>query len=136
MCWQGNDLQHLQERGIQVERILLELVRPDPVQPRRVLPEAIHVAFHSNRLTPTQALRELVQMVQVTARQRGRPFHNVLELLPGINEDHDDLPELALTRKNSFYAIWSISLLLSGTMGRSIRSPSSMYHRGHAAVSH
>ena len=34
-----------------------ELVRPDPIQPRRVLPEQIHFAFHANRLTPVQALR-------------------------------------------------------------------------------
>src|SRR4051812_48843956 len=77
----------LQNRGIQVERLLLELVRPDPVQPRRVLPEAIHLAFHNNRLTPTQALRELVQIVQIAARQKGRPFNNVLELLPRTDDD-------------------------------------------------
>lgn len=73
--------------SIRVERILLELVRPDPVQPRRVLPEAIHFAFHNNRLTPTQALRALVQQVQVAARQRGRPFNSVLELLPSADDD-------------------------------------------------
>ena len=60
-----------QDNSIRVERILLEMVRPDPVQPRRVLPEQLHLAFHDNRLTPTQALRELVQLVQVAARQRG-----------------------------------------------------------------
>src|SRR5690242_17099300 len=78
----------LQDQSIRVERLLLELVRPDPVQPRRVLPEAIHFAFHSNRLTPTQALRELVQLVQVAARQRGRPFNSILELLPNADDDH------------------------------------------------
>ena len=59
----GDLAQALQDQSIRVERILLEMVRPDPVQPRRVLPEAIHFAFHSNRLTPTQALRELVQLI-------------------------------------------------------------------------
>jgi hypothetical protein len=78
----GDLSQVLQNQSIRVERILLEMVRPDPVQPRRVLPETIHAAFHSNRLTPSQALRELVQLVQITARQHGRPFSNVLELLP------------------------------------------------------
>ena len=35
----GDDLpQHLGDDGVKVERILLDLVRPDPVQPRRVLP--------------------------------------------------------------------------------------------------
>lgn len=54
------DPQHFQDNSIRVERILLEMVRPDPVQPRRVLPEQLHIAFHSSRLTPTQALKELV----------------------------------------------------------------------------
>lgn len=86
----GNLPQTPQDQSIRVERILLEMVRPDPVQPRRVLPEAIHFAFHSNRLTPTQALRELVHLVQVAARQRGRPFNSVLELLPNADDDHDE----------------------------------------------
>ena len=38
------------------------------MQPRRVLPERIHFAFHNQQLTPTQALRELVQIAQVAAR--------------------------------------------------------------------
>src|SRR5215813_4422967 len=86
----GDLPQELQSKEIRVERILLELVRPDPVQPRRVLPEAIHFAFHSNRLTPSQALRELVQLVQIAARQRGRPFNSVLELLPGSEDTNED----------------------------------------------
>lgn len=69
---------------------MLELIRPDPIQPRRVLPQELHHGFHGNRLTPTQALRELVQIVQVAARQRGRPFSNVLELLPDPERDSDD----------------------------------------------
>src|SRR5262245_59637800 len=76
----------LPDNSLRVERLLLEIVRPDPVQPRRILPEALHLAFHTQRYTPTQALKELVQLVQVAARQRGRPFTSVLELLP----DPDD----------------------------------------------
>ncbi len=87
----------VQDNTIRVERLLLEMVRPDPVQPRRVLPESIHFTFHNNRATPTQALRELVQMVQVAARQRGRPFNNVLELLPNSDEDREDEPNVSLT---------------------------------------
>jgi hypothetical protein len=82
--------QSFQDNRIQVERLLLEMVRPDPIQPRRVLPEALHFAFHNNRLTPTQALRELVQIVQVAARQRGRPFSNVLELLPNPDDEGNE----------------------------------------------
>jgi hypothetical protein len=82
--------QQFEDNSIRVERLLLEMVRPDPVQPRRVLPEQLHLAFHSNRLTPTQALKELVQLVQVAARQRGRPFNNVLELLPNPDDENDE----------------------------------------------
>ncbi len=46
--------------------------------------------FHSNPATPTQALRELVQIVQIAARQRGRPFNNVLELLPNPDEEREE----------------------------------------------
>lgn len=78
--------------SLRVEKIILELVRPHPVQPRRVLPESIHQAFHQERLTPTQALRELIQLVQVAARQRSRPFTNVLELLSDSETEEIDKP--------------------------------------------
>jgi hypothetical protein len=89
--------QEFRDDRLHVERILLDLVRPDPVQPRRVLPEQLHFAFHNNRLTPTQALRELVQFVQVAARQRGRPFHNVLELLPNADDEREEDIEIRLS---------------------------------------
>lgn len=91
------DPQQFEDNSIRVERILLEMVRPDPVQPRRVLPEQLHVAFNNNRLTPSQALRELVQLVQVAARQRGRPFNNVLELLPNSEDERNDDHEVKLS---------------------------------------
>lgn len=75
---------------LRVERLLLELVRPDPVQPRRVLPDRIYYAFHNNKLTPTQALREIVQSAQVAARQRGRPFSGLLDLLPNPDGDNEE----------------------------------------------
>jgi hypothetical protein len=89
--------QQFEDNSIRVERLLLEMVRPDPVQPRRVLPEQLHFAFHSNRLTPTQALKELVQLVQVAARQRGRPFNNVLELLPNPDDESDEEQSIHLS---------------------------------------
>lgn len=82
--------QIFQDNTLRVERILLEMVRPDPVQPRRVLPEQIHMAFHEQRLTPTQALKQLIQIVQVAARQRGQPFQNVLELLSNAEDERGD----------------------------------------------
>ncbi len=96
------DPQRFQDNSIRVERILLEMVRPDPVQPRRVLPEQLHLAFHDNRLTPTQALRELVQLVQVAARQRGRPFNNVLELLPNPDDEREDDQDAKLSPEEQF----------------------------------
>ncbi len=86
----GGDLTaKLQDNTIRVERLLLELVRPHPVQPRRVLPEHIHQAFHQQHLTPTQALRELAQIVQVAARQRSCPFTNMLDLLTQPEDDSE-----------------------------------------------
>jgi len=92
----GGDLTaKLQDKTIRVERLLLELVRPHPVQPRRVLPERIHQAFHQQQLTPTQALRELAQIVQVAARQRSRPFTSVLDLLVQPEDENEITSELS-----------------------------------------
>ena len=92
----GGDLAaKLQDKTIRVERLLLELVRPHPVQPRRVLPERIHQAFHQQQLTPTQALRELAQIVQVAARQRSRPFTSVLDLLAQSEDENETIGELS-----------------------------------------
>ena len=93
----GDLPQTFNDNSIRVERILLEMVRPDPVQPRRVLPESIHVTFHNNRVTPTQALRELVQIVQIAARHRGRPFNGLLELLPNADDEREDEPNVNLS---------------------------------------
>ncbi len=87
----GGDLNlKMQDSSIRVEKILLDLVRPHPVQPRRVLPERIHQAFHQEQFTPTQALRELIQIVQIAARQQSRPFTNVLELIADTTQDESD----------------------------------------------
>jgi hypothetical protein len=86
--------QQFADNSLRVERILLEMVRPDPVQPRRVLPESIHFEFHNNRMTPTQALRQLVQVVQIAARQRGRPFNSVVELLPNGDDESEDVADV------------------------------------------
>ena len=85
----GVDFQILEEQGLRVERILPEMVRPDPLQPRRVLPDSVYTLFHNNRLTPTQALRELIQSAQVAARQHGRPFTNVLDLLGNPDDESE-----------------------------------------------
>lgn len=92
----GDDMEFFQDDSLRVERILLELVRPDPLQPRRVLPDRIYQAFHGDRMTPTQALRELIQTAQLAARQQGRPFNNVLDLLGNPDDESEqDLPSLS-----------------------------------------
>jgi len=92
----GGDLTaKLNDKTLRVENFLLDLVRPHPVQPRRVLPERIHQAFHQQQLTPTQALRELIQIVYVAARQRSRPFTNVLELLVQPDDEADSPADLS-----------------------------------------
>jgi ParB family transcriptional regulator, chromosome partitioning protein len=85
--------ERLADKHLRVETIPAELIRPDPVQPRRVLPEQIHFAFHANHLTPTQALKELIQVAQVAARQSGHPFSSVLELLPQDSDRDGDEQE-------------------------------------------
>src|SRR5262249_28326542 len=80
----------LSAHNLRVEYIPADLLRPDPVQPRRVLPEAIHFAFHEDRLTPVQALCELMQIAQVAARQQERPFNNPLELLSDLESDEEN----------------------------------------------
>lgn len=88
----GGDDVTLHDDGLRVEYILLDLVRPDPVQPRRVLPERIYHAFHGQQITPSQALRELIQAAQLAAQQNSRPFTNVLDLL---GTEDDDLPRFS-----------------------------------------
>ncbi len=92
----GMDFDIGSDNSLRVERLLLEMVRPDPVQPRRVLPERLYQAFHANRMTPTQALRELIQTAQLAARQNGRPFSNVLDLLGNPDDETEaDAPTLS-----------------------------------------
>jgi hypothetical protein len=85
----------LKDNTVHVDNILLELVRPHLVQPRLILPEHLHQAFHQEKLIPTQALRELIQLVQVAARQRSRPFGDVLELLAQSENESEELPDLS-----------------------------------------
>ncbi|MEO1439156.1 MAG: ParB N-terminal domain-containing protein, partial [Chloroflexota bacterium] len=92
----GDGVNFLHDDSLRVERILLELVRPDPLQPRRVLPDRIYQAFHAGQMTPTQALRDLIQVAQLAARQHGRPFANVLDLMGNPDDENsDDLPPLS-----------------------------------------
>jgi ParB-like chromosome segregation protein Spo0J len=75
--------------GLRVEYLNLLLVYPDPVQPRRILPERIYQQFWAGRLTQTQALKELVSLAQIAARQNARPFNSVTDFL---NTDDEEEP--------------------------------------------
>lgn len=108
----GDMTQTFQDNTVRVERILLEMVRPDPVQPRRVLPENIHLRFHNNHITPTQALRELVQLVQIAARQRGRPFNNVLELLPNADEEQEEMASMLSPEEQFLHDLVNLAITI------------------------
>ncbi len=89
--------QLIQSEGLRVDRLPLELVRPDPVQPRRVLPAYLHFGFHEGKLTPTQTLREFIASIQRAARMRLKPFNSLLDLLPSGEDETDDKPAVTLT---------------------------------------
>jgi len=84
-------MQNLRDHGLRVERISISLIRPDAAQPRRVLPEAIHHSFHSQEITPVQALKQYIEKVRIIARQKGRPFENLLDLLISAEDAKEDV---------------------------------------------
>lgn len=92
-------MQNLREHGLRVDRIAIALIRPDAAQPRRVLPESIHRAFHSEEITPVQALKQYIEKVRIIARQKGRPFENLLDLLI-TGEESDEVIELTPPEKD------------------------------------
>ncbi len=87
-------------QAARIDYLPAELILPDPVQARRVLPESIHHAFYEERLTPVQALHELIRIAQLAARQHGRPFTNVSDLLAELTKD-DDAEALKFTPEES-----------------------------------
>ncbi len=87
-CWVAVVLTTVMDNSLRVER---HPVGDGATRSRAATPGLARAhllqAFHDNRLTPTQALRELIQTAQVAARQSGRPFNNVLELLPNADDE-------------------------------------------------
>ncbi len=86
-------MQNLRDHGLRVERIAISLIRPDAAQSRRVLPETIHRTFHNQEITPVQALKQYIEKVRIIARQKGRPFESLLDLLI-TGEESDEAVEL------------------------------------------
>ncbi len=60
-------------QGIKVVRIVLDRVRPDPAQPRRVLPEPIRSEFLAGHINARQALERWEALVAEEAVKLGRP---------------------------------------------------------------
>ena len=72
-------------RGVKVMSIVLDRIRPDPAQPRRVLPEAIRSEFLAGHINARQALERWEAMASEEAVRLGRPrpdWHTLLERNP------------------------------------------------------
>jgi ParB-like chromosome segregation protein Spo0J len=91
----GDSATYGEAEGLRVEYLNLLLIYPDPVQPRRILPERIYQQFWTGRLTQTQALKELVALAQIAARQNARPFNSVTDFLNTDDEETANAPSLS-----------------------------------------
>lgn len=86
----GTSVQQLQAAGIRIESLPIQLVRPNPANPRRLFPYDLSLAFHNGELPAQQALAEFIEHVQTMAYRHGRGFDNVVELLPSAHEDEKE----------------------------------------------
>ena len=82
----------LYDNSVRVENILLELVRPDPLQPRRVMPDRLYQLFHQGRMTPSQVLRELIMSAIIASKHHGRPFANITDMIKNHTSNEADEP--------------------------------------------
>ncbi len=79
-------------RGLKVVSIVLDRIRPDPAQPRRVLPEPIRSEFLSGHINARQALERWEALVTDEALSLGRPRPDWQALLDRNPEDRDADP--------------------------------------------
>ncbi len=79
-------------RGVKVVSIVLDRIRPDPAQPRRVLPEPIRSEFLSGHINARQALERWEALVTDEALSLGRPRPDWQALLDRNPEDRDADP--------------------------------------------
>lgn len=77
-------------KGIKVVSIVLDRIRPDPAQPRRVLPEPIRSAFLAGHINARQALEQWEGMVFEEAARLGRPRPDWRALLDRNPEDRSE----------------------------------------------
>ncbi len=79
-------------RGVKVVSIVLDRIRPDPAQPRRVLPEPIRSEFLSGHINARQALERWEALVADEALSLGRPRPDWQALLDRNPEDREADP--------------------------------------------
>lgn len=77
-------------RGVKVVSIVLDRVRPDPAQPRRVLPETLRDEFLLGHINARQALERWETLVAEEAAQLGRPRPDWQALLDRNPEDRQE----------------------------------------------
>jgi hypothetical protein len=77
-------------RGIKVVSIVLDRIRPDPAQPRRVLPEFLRAEFMTGHINARQALERWEAIVAEEAASRGRPRPDWQALLDRHPEDRGE----------------------------------------------
>jgi hypothetical protein len=77
-------------RGLKVVTIVLDRIRPDPAQPRRVLPAVLRNEFLAGRINARQALERWEALVAEETAQLGRPRPDWKALLERNPEDRND----------------------------------------------
>lgn len=76
-------------RGLKVLNVVLERIRPDPAQPRRVLPSAIRDEFLVGNINARQALERWEARVAEEASALGRPRPDWKSLLDRAPDDRE-----------------------------------------------
>ena len=76
-------------RAVKVVEIVLDRIRPDPAQPRRVLPEVIRTEFLAGHINARQALERWEALVADEATRLGRPRPDWKSLLDRAPDDRD-----------------------------------------------
>ncbi|NDJ75107.1 MAG: ParB N-terminal domain-containing protein [Chloroflexi bacterium] len=76
--------------GLKVVDIVLDRIRPDPAQPRRVLPQSIRQEFLAGHINARQALERWEAQVAEEATRNGRPRPDWKALLERNPEDRSD----------------------------------------------
>jgi ParB-like chromosome segregation protein Spo0J len=77
-------------RSVKVVDIVLERIRPDPAQPRRVLPDTIRNEFLMGHINARQALERWESLVAEEVKEFGRPRPDWKALLDRKPEDRSE----------------------------------------------